>query len=69
MALVFKTQSFHADPIAVQAGLISNCGEFAVIKSGVVNRLPNAQELDRVAVSEPISNKEVALLGFQHVGE
>ena len=59
----------HADFVVVQTGLASNYGEFAIIKIGVENRLPNSKELHRVAVSKPVGDEEIAVLGLQHVGE
>lgn len=58
---------FDADLVAVQAGLTFNCGEFAIIKTGVVDAFPDAQELDRVPVAQPVRNEEIPVLGFQHV--
>ena len=34
-------------------GMASNYGEFAMIKRGVVNRLPNAEEFDGAPVEQP----------------
>lgn len=48
-----------ANLVVVQASLTSYYGEFAIIKSGVENRLPDAKELDRVAISQPIRNEEL----------
>ena len=44
----------HAELIAVQTGLTSNYGEFAIIKIQIVDLLPNAKELDRVPIAQPV---------------
>lgn len=60
---------FDADLVAVEAGLAFNCGEFAIIKRGVVDRFPNSQKLDGISVPQPIGDEKVAVLRSQHVGE
>ena len=47
----FFNPLFNADLVAIQASLAFNCGEFALIKSGVEDRLPDAKELYGVPVS------------------
>lgn len=42
----------------VEARLISNCGEFAIIKIGIVYFLPNTYVFKGVAVPQPISNEK-----------
>ena len=59
----------NTDLVAVQAGLTFNCGEFAIIKTGVEHRFPDAKELHRVTVSQPVRDKKLAILGLQHVRE
>ena len=59
----------HAELVAVQAGLAFNCGEFAGIKTRVVDSLPDAEELDGVPVAQPVGDEKVAVLGLEHVGE
>ena len=54
----------HANLERVQASLISNCGEFAIIKIRIVNTLPYAKKLHCVAIAKPISHKEITILGF-----
>ena len=44
---------------AVEAGLFFNPIEFDGIKTGVVDLLPKTEELDRVAVAEPVANQVV----------
>src|SRR3990167_2001797 len=39
------------DLVSIKTSLTSNYGKFAIIKIGIKNRLPNAEELHRVAVS------------------
>ena len=58
---------FYADLVAVQASLTSNCGEFAIIKIGVVYLFPNPKELNGVPVSQPVRDKKVAVFGFEHI--
>lgn len=58
-----------ADLVTVQASLAFNYGEFAIIKPGVVDAFPNPEELDGVAVAQPVRNKKVTILGFDHVGQ
>ena len=49
---------FYAELVAVQASLTSNCGEFAIIKIGVVYLFPNPKELNRVPVSQPVGDEK-----------
>ena len=58
-----------ADFVAVQPGLTFNYGEFAIIKTRVVNRLPNAEELHGIPVTQPVGNEKIAVLGLEHVRE
>ncbi len=53
--------------MAVEASLTFNYGEFTIIKIRVENRLPDAEELHRVPVPEPVGDEEVAILSPQHV--
>jgi len=53
----------------VQTGLTFNYVEFGTIKIGIHQLLPDAQELDGVAVAQPVGKEELALLGLQHVGQ
>lgn len=47
----------------------SNYGEFAIIRSRVVDLLPNPEELNCIPVTKPIRDEEIAILRFQHVGQ
>ena len=47
---------------AVEPGLHSNPVEFDGIKTGVVDLLPEAEEFDGVAVSEPVGDQVVRAL-------
>ena len=58
---------FDADLVAVQTGLTSNYGEFAIIKIWVEYRFPDAKELNGVSVTEPVGDKKLAVLGPDHV--
>ena len=60
---------FDADLVAVQAGLTFNCGEFAIIKTRVEHRLPDAKKLNGVAVAKPVGDEKLAVLGLEHVGQ
>ena len=59
----------HADLEGVEAGLVSNCGEFAIIKLRIVHLLPDADILERIAVAQPVRDEELAILGLEHVGK
>ena len=58
---------FYAYFEAVQTRLVSNCGEFAIIKIGIINTLPNAKELHRISIAKPVGYKKVTIFGFQHI--
>jgi hypothetical protein len=51
------------------AGLISNYGEFAIIKIRIAYLLPNADIFKGIPVSEPIANKKIAVFRFKHIGK
>jgi hypothetical protein len=57
------------DLVAVESGLASNCGEFAVIKIRVEHGFPDAEKLDGVPVAEPVGDEKLPVLRFEHVGE
>ncbi len=59
----------YTDFEAIQTGLISNCGEFAIIKSWIINLFPNTNIFKRIPVSQPVSNKKVSVLCFKHIGK
>lgn len=40
--------------VAVQTSLTSNYGEFAIIKIGIVDLLPDSKELNSVSISQPV---------------
>ncbi len=65
----FLNPFFYADLVTVESCMASNCGEFAGIKIRIEHGLPNAEELDRVPVAEPIRDKKLSVLRFEHVGE
>ena len=65
----FLNPLLDAEFVAVQAGLTFNYGEFARIKVGVMNGLPNAEEFDGIAVAQSVRNEKVPILGLQHVGQ
>ena len=48
----------------VQTGLVSNYGEFAIIKIWVVYFLPNADVLQRIAVAQPVGDKEITVTNY-----
>jgi len=58
-----------ADLVTVQPGLTFNYGEFAIIKIRVVDGFPDPQKLDGVAVSQPVRDEKVTILGLEHVGD
>ena len=53
--------------VAVESRLASNYGEFAIIEVGVVDALPYAKKLNRVAISQPVRDEKVSVLGLQHI--
>ncbi len=57
MAPVSSIHCFGGEDEAVQPGLLSNPVEFDGIKIGVVEPLPDAEELNGVAVSQPVPNQ------------
>ena len=64
-----RDKFFHAYFKAVKAGLISNCGEFAIIKIRIVNFFPDTNKFKRVSVSKPIGYEEFAILSAHHVSK
>ncbi len=65
----FLNSFLYADLVTVESCLTSNCGEFAVIKIGVENGLPNAQKLDGIPIAEPVRNEKFSVLRLEHVGK
>jgi len=65
----FLHQLFDAEFVAVETGLTFNCGEFAGIKTGIVDAFPDAEKLLGVAIAKPVRDKEIPVLGLQHVGQ
>ena len=49
---------------AVEASLTSNYGEFAIIKLGILNTLPDAEKLNSITVSHPILDDMIWAAGF-----
>ena len=47
----------------IEAGLISNYGEFAIIKIGIIHFLPNADVFKSVAVTQPIGYEKISVFG------
>ena len=47
--------------------MVSNYGEFAIIKIGIVNFLPNTDKFKRVPIAQPICNKKIPVFGTQHI--
>ena len=60
---------FDAYLETVKSRLVSNYGEFAIIKIRVVDLLPNAKKFNGIPIPEPIRDEEVAILCFQHIGQ
>lgn len=58
-----------AELVAVQTRLAFNYGEFARIKTGVMNGFPDAKKFDGVAVAQPVRDEEISILRLQHVGQ
>lgn len=57
----------NTDFKVIKSSLISNCGEFAIIKIWIMNTLPYTKKLHGIAVTKPICNEEVTIFSFQHV--
>ena len=55
---------FDVDLVAVESRTAPNYGEFAIIKVGVVDALPYAEEFHRVAVSQPVRDEKSPSLAF-----
>jgi hypothetical protein len=64
----FLNPFFDTDLVAVQSGLVFNYGEFAIIKSGIEHRFPDAEELDGVPIAEPVGDPGARLLAFGGFG-
>ena len=60
---------FDTHLVAVQSGLASNYGEFAVIKIRVEDRFPDAEKFHRIPVAQPVGDEELAVLCSEHVSE
>jgi hypothetical protein len=58
---------FNADFKVIQTGIVSNCGEFAIIKIGVVEFFPNTDILESIPITQPIGYKEFTVFCFKHV--
>jgi len=65
----FHHPFLDAELVTVQTGLAFNYGKFAGIKIWVMDGLPDPEEFDGVAVAQPVGDEEIAILGFQHVGQ
>ena len=48
----------------IEAGLISNYGEFAIIKIWIIDFLPNADVFKCVAVTQPIGYEKISVFGM-----
>jgi len=58
-----------ANLIVMQSGLTSNCGEFAIIKIGIIDGFPDTKKLDGIAISQPIRDEKVSIFCLQHIGK
>ena len=56
----------YTDFETIQARLTSNCGEFAIIKIGIVHTFPHAKKFHSIAIAKPIHHKE-KLRGLQNM--
>ena len=52
---------------AVETCLISNCGEFAIIKIWIVEILPNTLIFLSISITEPVGDKEVSILYLKRI--
>lgn len=67
--ICFLHPLFCAQPTAVQACLTFNHVEFGIILIGAIQLLPDAKELHRVSVSQPVGEEKLTVFGFLHVGK
>lgn len=47
--------------------LYFNCGEFDIIKNGIINFLSDADKFKCIPVAQPIRDKEITVFGTQHI--
>ena len=55
---------FDANLEPIESGLTSNCGEFAVIKIGIVHLLPYTYVFQCITITQPVGDKEVTIFGL-----
>ena len=55
---------FDANLEPIESGLTSNCGEFAIIKIGIVHLLPYAYVFQCITITQPVGDKEVTIFGL-----
>lgn len=53
----------------IKTCVISNCGEFTIIKIRIIHFLTNTDKLQCVTVAQPVGNDEISVLGTQHVSK
>lgn len=53
----------------IDAGLISNYGEFAIIKIGIIYFFPNTYVFKCITITQPISYEKITIFSTQHIGE
>jgi hypothetical protein len=60
----------HAIEVGLEEVVLAfNFGEFAIIDSEIVDRFPDSEKLDGFSVPQPIGNKKITILGFEHIRE
>lgn len=62
-----RCKFFNAYFEAIEAGLIPNYGEFAIIKIGIIYFFPNTDVFKCVAVTQPIGYEEISVFGTYHI--
>ena len=62
-----KVLHFNLESSPIEPGLISNYGEFAIIKIRVLHLFPDSYIFKCVTVSRPVRNKKITVLGSQHI--
>lgn len=60
---------FYADSISSATRLISNYGEFTIIKIGIIESFPCAEIIQSVSVSYPVRYIEFSLFVLGHIGK
>ena len=58
---------FNTDFKTIKSGLISNYGEFAIIKIGILHLFPDTNKFKCISIAKPISDEEISIFCFEHI--